>query len=150
MLNSRLKSRNVHSEVVFSLNPNNNIADAFRRFGIVDTTCILLAIKISTNLNTTAESVETHLSSSITGVAIPFTNDVLADITDLVKVRKIYKLDASNMNSSGSVGKKGKRGKSGGNEEVIINGDANRLEAGLDERVEMESVILGIMALKGS
>lgn len=138
----------MHSEVVFSLNPNNNIADAFRRFGIADTTRILLAIKISTNLNTTAESVERHLSSSITGVAIPFTNDVLANITDLVKVRKIYKLDASNMNSS--VGKKGKRGKSGGNEEVIINGDANRLEDGLDERVEMESVILGIMALKGS
>jgi len=83
-------------------------------------------------------------------VAIPFTNDVLANITDLVKVRKIYKLDASNVNSSGSVGKKGKRGKSGGNEDVMINSSANRLEAGLDERVEMESVILGIMALKGS
>lgn len=150
MLNSRLKSRNVHSEVVFSLNPNNNIADAFRRFGIADTTRILLAIKISTNPNITAESVERHLSSSITGVAIPFTNDVLTNITDLVKVRKIYKLDASNVNSSGSVGKKGKTGKSGGNEEVMINGDANRLETGLDERIEIESVILGIMALKGS
>jgi hypothetical protein len=54
------------------------------------------------------------------------------------------------VNSSGSVGKKGKRGKSGGNEDVMVNSDANRLETGLDERVEMESVILGIMALKGS
>ena len=32
----------------------------------------------------------------------------------------------------------------------MINGDANRFEADLDERVEMESIILGVMALKGS
>ncbi|OCL13121.1 CGI-121-domain-containing protein [Glonium stellatum] len=132
MLNNRLKSRNVHSEVVFSLSPNNNIAESFRRFGINDTTRTLLAIKISTNLNVTAEGVERHLSSSITGVAIPFTNDALADITDLAKVRRIYKLDTGNANSNGSAGKKGKRDKSA------------------DERIEIESVVLGIMALKGS
>lgn len=150
MLNNRLKSRNVHSEVVFSLSPNNNIAESFRRFGINDTTRTLLAIKISTNLNVTAEGVERHLSSSITGVAIPFTNDALADITDLAKVRRIYKLDTGNANSNGSAGKKGKRDKSAGNAEVIANGEANRSGAGPDERIEIESVVLGIMALKGS
>jgi len=52
----------------------------------------------------------------------------------------VYKLDSGN----GGGAKKGKKGR--GEEVVTMNG--NGVRSGLDERVEMESVILGAMALK--
>ncbi|KAI5801627.1 kinase binding protein CGI-121-domain-containing protein [Peziza echinospora] len=42
----QMRTRNVHSEIVFSLSPNNNITESFARFGITATTKNLIAIKI--------------------------------------------------------------------------------------------------------
>ncbi|KAF2090119.1 CGI-121-domain-containing protein [Saccharata proteae CBS 121410] len=137
MLNGRLKSRNVHSEIVFSLSPNNNIADSFRRFGIQDTTTALVAIKVSSGPAVTAESVQSHLSTSVEGTSIPFSDESLAKFTDFARIRKIYKLDAA---ASG-----GKKGKPNG-----VNGTANGTGSQLSEAKEMEACVLGIMALKGS
>ncbi|KGO40305.1 Uncharacterized protein PEX1_020270 [Penicillium expansum] len=90
----RLKSHNVHSEIVFSLNPTNNITESFRRFGITDSTKDLLVIKVSVSPEITHESVAAHLDSSVQGTPVPFDDQTLSKISDINKIKKAYKLGA--------------------------------------------------------
>ncbi|GAB7363255.1 hypothetical protein MBLNU230_g3537t1 [Neophaeotheca triangularis] len=134
MLDDKLSSRNVHSEIVFNLSPNNNIAESFRRFGVQETTTTLLAIKVhnarttSTNpptsppTSTPETTTQQHLQSQIQGELQPLTDANLARHTDLSRVRKVYKLDA------------------------VPKGDGE-LRAW---RRESERAVLGAVALKGS
>jgi EKC/KEOPS complex subunit CGI121/TPRKB len=141
----------VHSEIVFSLSPNNNvtshyssldsnllipqkIAESFRRFGISPTTSSLLVIKVSTPSSSyTATSIQEHLTANIEGEQIAFTDEELRQITDLARVKKIYKL-----NAGGGGGKKGH-----------VNGN---IASGVkvDEEKELEVWVLGSMALRGA
>ncbi|KAL4763974.1 EKC/KEOPS complex subunit CGI121/TPRKB [Aspergillus foveolatus] len=91
-LNDRLKSRNVHSEIVFSFSPTNNIADSFRKFGISDTTTNLLVVKLSVTPDITHESVAAHLAQNVQGTPLPFDDNALSDISDYAKIKKAYKL----------------------------------------------------------
>jgi EKC/KEOPS complex subunit CGI121/TPRKB len=81
----------------------------------------------------TNETVSEHLGEVVQGSSVPIgeLGEELGSFCEVDKVRKVYKLDA---------GKKGKKG-------AVVNGDT-----GDEKRVreEMESVILGVMALKGS
>ncbi|KAK7549460.1 kinase binding protein CGI-121-domain-containing protein [Phyllosticta citricarpa] len=160
-LHNRLKSRNVHSEVVFCLSPNNNIAESFRRFGIQDSTRTLLAIKItststassssssSTNPSSSfpslpAQSISSHLTANVHGTPLPFTDAAIAPFTDLARVRKIYKLDAA---APSARGKNPKRGQAAP-PPLPANGVGGERKE--DERAEMEACFLGMMALRGS
>ncbi|CZR55439.1 related to protein cgi-121 [Phialocephala subalpina] len=206
LLSNRLRSRNVHSEIVFSLSPNNNrhqphadhiqlatqaavrvalpttstpqldpsfrhyppstpllppyslsalplpitnslttpleqIAESFRRFGIQPTTTSLLLIKVSTPESPiTSDQLSSRLATQIQGEQVPFDDETLASMTDVGRVRKIYKL-----NSGGGGGKKKEVN---GNEVNGVNGA--RMEREVDERREMEVLILGAMALRGA
>lgn len=114
------------------------IAESFRRFGITEETRSLICIKISDSL--TSDSVRDHLAHHVGGVSIPFTDEELEGITDFAKVRKIYKLNAS----GGGAGRKGAvKGAQGCG--TAVNGTAHAQHG----RQEMESTILGLMALKG-
>ncbi|KAH8423215.1 EKC/KEOPS complex subunit CGI121/TPRKB [Aspergillus melleus] len=95
-LNDRLKSRNVHSETVFALNPTTNIADSFRKFGITDSTKDLLVIKVSVDPSVTHDTVAAHLSQYIEGSMVPFNDETLSQIADVAKIKKAYKLGALN------------------------------------------------------
>ncbi|KAK4970522.1 hypothetical protein LTR28_014055 [Elasticomyces elasticus] len=123
----RLRSRNVHSEIVFSLSPNNNIAESFRRFGISDTTTDLLAIKVSTSSEFTAESVRTHLSQHVQADSVLFSDKAIRRGADLARIRKVYKAGGDSGKVNGAAGTDG--------------------DAALDG---VEGFILGTMALKGS
>ncbi|EED16564.1 conserved hypothetical protein [Talaromyces stipitatus ATCC 10500] len=92
-LNNRLRSHNVHSEIVVSLGPSNNIAEAFRRFGITDDTKNLLVVKLSVTPEVTHESVAKHLESSVKATSVPFTDETISSMSDLAKIRKLYKLN---------------------------------------------------------
>ncbi|KAJ9230733.1 hypothetical protein DTO169E5_8300 [Paecilomyces variotii] len=94
-LNGRLKSRNVHSEIVFSLSPNNNIAESFRKFGLTDATKDLLVIKVSVSPEITHDSVAQHLEKAVEGSPVPFSDETLSAISDVSKIRKAYKLGAA-------------------------------------------------------
>ncbi|PMD61489.1 CGI-121-domain-containing protein [Hyaloscypha bicolor E] len=143
LLENRLRSRNVHSEIVFSLSPNNNIAESFRRFGITTSTTSLLIIKVSTPSSpASASEVQAHLTSSIEGEQVPFEDSVLAEMTDVPRVKKIYKL-----NSGGGGGGAKRNGQvNGGIEGLSVNGVGMRNG---DERKELENLVLGAMALRG-
>ncbi|KAJ5986266.1 hypothetical protein N7451_010631 [Penicillium sp. IBT 35674x] len=93
-LNNRLKSRNVHSEIVFSFLAANNIADSFRKFGIADTTKDLLVVKVPVSPEITHDSVAAHLEASIKGTSVTFDDQILSEITDIAKIKKVYKLGA--------------------------------------------------------
>lgn len=92
--NDRLKTHNVHSEIVFSLNPANNIADSFRKFGVMDSTKDLLAVKVSVSPEITSDSVATHLEASVQGTPAPFNDQILSEISDVTRIRKVFKLGA--------------------------------------------------------
>ncbi|KAF7543598.1 hypothetical protein G7046_g9968 [Stylonectria norvegica] len=93
-----LKTPNVHSEMVVSLSPSNNIAEAYRRFGISPSTKDLIAIKVTVPNEDNVRPVEgaqiwEHLRANIEGEAEPLTDASIAAVTDSSKVRKYYKLN---------------------------------------------------------
>lgn len=137
-LHGRLKSRNVHSEIVFALSPNNNIGEAFRKFGIDDSTSDLLVIKVSTSPSVTSESVRSHLEGAIEGICLDFNDESLQATSDLGKIRKAYKI-GSNMLSKGQ----NRQSKS---HLSSIDG-VNPI---LNEKKELELAILGAIALRGA
>jgi len=129
-VNGRLKSRNVHSETVFALSPNNNIAESFRRFGISDATTSLIAVKIIPTNGTeddqvaSVAAVSNHLKASIEGDPLLVTESNLAVLSDVPKICKIYKVE-NKTTPNGLSSTAGRIGK-------------------------IEGTILGIMAIKGS
>ncbi|KAI5291697.1 hypothetical protein KEM54_001667 [Ascosphaera aggregata] len=94
-LHNRLKSKNVHSETVFALSPNNNIAESFRKFGITDATENLLVVKISSSAEVTHDTIAAHLQEVIHGEAVSPSDDNLMQIANIDKIKKIYKLGAN-------------------------------------------------------
>ncbi|KAK0258073.1 hypothetical protein LTR91_018616 [Friedmanniomyces endolithicus] len=91
MLQDRLKSKNVHSEIVFSLSPNNNISESFRRFGVSETTTEILAIKVGND----KMQVEEHLRKHVEGHVVPFTDELLTSVRDEARIQKAYRVERS-------------------------------------------------------
>lgn len=139
-LHERLKSRNVHSEIVFALSPSNNIGEAFRKFGVADTTSDLLVMKVSTSPSITFESVSEHLTASIQGTPVDFSDETLASMSDLSKITKAYKISGSGP----AGGKSAKKSK-----DQIGSVSADDMTAGRESK-ELEVAILGAMALRGA
>ncbi|KAJ4859339.1 kinase binding protein [Trichoderma breve] len=123
-----LKTPNVHSETVVSLSSSNNIADAYRRFGVSPSTTDLFVVKIvfPTDINpepASAEAISKHLTDNVEGDAVPATDDTIETITDVRAVRKSYKLNGL----------------------AWLDGIKDELV----KRKEIERLVLGGMALRG-
>jgi EKC/KEOPS complex subunit CGI121/TPRKB len=99
----------------------------------------------ATNTSTNPDP-SSHLSASVEGDRIDFSNANLKDTADLPRLTKIYKLTPGA--DTPSAGKRGKRGRddSSAAPEKKMNGMSDPI----DQIKEMEAVILGTMALKGS
>ncbi|KAK4943381.1 hypothetical protein LTR10_017055 [Elasticomyces elasticus] len=137
-LNDRLKSRNVHSEIVFCLSPNNNIGEAFRRFGVSETTKNLLVLKVATTPEITLDSVTQHLSSHIQGKECAFDDASFTKIADVDRLRKVYKLGAPQTSKGKGSGK-------------AVNGITSTSQGTEDDTIQhLETQILGLMALRGA
>lgn len=76
---------------------------------------------------TTAESVGQHLQQNVEGQRVDASDDILAELSDPSRLRKIYKLNTTS--------KKG-----------AVNGTTSAA----NELKDLETFILGAMALKGS
>ena len=105
-----------------------SIAEAYRRFGISPATRDLIVIKVISSSATSSEplsadNVWQHLKDNVQGEVSALTDEALVEISDLSKIRKYYKLNGLNW-----------------------------LDSVKDEtakRKELESLILGGMALRG-
>ncbi|KAK4444143.1 kinase binding protein CGI-121-domain-containing protein [Podospora aff. communis PSN243] len=106
ILDGTLLSQTPHSEIVLSMSTNNNIADAYRRWGIAPgKTKDLIVVKLvispsSTEADSatqpaaqTPESIWAHLSESIKGRPVPLSDEEISTATDWQKVRKYYSLN---------------------------------------------------------
>ncbi|TKX23264.1 putative kinase-binding protein [Elsinoe australis] len=122
MANDRLKTRNVHSEIVFALSPNNNIAESFRRFGLSNESKNIIAMKVATKAEITCESIQSHLVDNVKGTPQHLTDSRLAQARDLLRLRKVYKFD--------------------------MKIDAKQKTAAVDE-AQVLSAVIGSMALRG-
>lgn len=103
------------------------IAESFRRFGITDFTQHVLAVKVGGEPEITADAVELHLKQNVEGEQVAATDDILSELLDLARVKKIYKLNSQTKK-----------------------GASNSQSGAAAERSEMETFVLGSMALKGS
>ncbi|KAL2063654.1 hypothetical protein VTL71DRAFT_5459 [Oculimacula yallundae] len=145
LLENRMRSRNVHSEIVFSLSPNPNIAHSFKTFGITENTTSLLILKLSTPTSPFLSSaVQAHLLSSIEGENVPFTDEILAEGCDVKKVRKAYKLGAVTGPAKTGV----KKNKNVHGEMVYVGSGSGGNGMVGDERRELEVSVLAAMALR--
>ncbi|RPD62153.1 CGI-121-domain-containing protein [Lentinus tigrinus ALCF2SS1-7] len=83
-----IRTKTVHSEILWALNPTNNITEAIRRYGVADTTTALIVVRIcSPELN----DVEKRMSAVVSGTLSSL--DALVDITDWASVKKYCKLN---------------------------------------------------------
>ncbi|KAM0171694.1 hypothetical protein ACHAPF_007941 [Botrytis cinerea] len=108
------------------------IAESFRRFGITPSTTSLLVVKVAPA--SSASQISEHLSSVVEGEPVPFDDESLASMVDIARVKKLYKLNALG----------------GGGKKSGANGVSGKAENKLDERKELEIMVLGAMALRGA
>lgn len=78
------------------------ISEAYRRYGIGPDVRNIIVVKVTFPTAErpqppTAEDVWKHLSDSVEGTAVPFTDEELAKTTDWPKVRKYYKLNVPSL-----------------------------------------------------
>lgn len=117
------------------LTRNSQIAESFRRFGVTDDSSNLLAIKVfsgseaSASFSTAASNVSKHLLDSVDGKLVDFTNDNIAAVSDLLRIKKIYKLPADSKSTSAR---------------------PNGFTPYQEQIQQIEAMVLGTMAVKGS
>ncbi|KAJ3756524.1 kinase binding protein CGI-121-domain-containing protein [Lentinula raphanica] len=84
-----LRTKTVHSEILFGLNPTNNITEAIRRYGVSETSKALLVVRITDSSNPIS-NLETKMKEVVSGIAVPF--EELSKVTDWEKIKKYHKL----------------------------------------------------------
>ncbi|KAJ7828084.1 kinase binding protein CGI-121-domain-containing protein [Mycena leptocephala] len=84
-----LRTKTVHSEIIWALNPTNNISEAMRRYGVSDATTALIVVRIG-GPELSAEDVERDMDAVVEGTKVSFAG--LRDLTDWTAVKKYHKL----------------------------------------------------------
>ncbi|KTW26786.1 hypothetical protein T552_02787 [Pneumocystis carinii B80] len=86
---NELRTKNIYSEIIYSLSSTLNITDAFEKFGITDKTENLIVIKIGGK----KEQAEEELKKIINGTEIEPNDSNIEKIRDMTKIYKNYKLN---------------------------------------------------------
>lgn len=145
-LHNRLKSNNVHSEIVFCLSANNNVGEAFRRFGVREVSESVVVIKVGDGHGGEEGEVKEGLRGIVEGTEVDWEGmeEWLGSVCDVDVVRANYKLGKGSHGGGG-----GASGKKKG--EVVVNGNGEDAQVKKErERKELERVVLGLMALRGA
>ncbi|KAI0759741.1 CGI-121-domain-containing protein [Trametes elegans] len=83
-----LRTKTVHSEILWALNPTNNISEAIRRYGVSDGTTSLIVVRVT---SPGLKDVEKLMRSVVEGTLSPL--EELSRITDWASIKKYYKLN---------------------------------------------------------
>ncbi|XP_006460403.1 hypothetical protein AGABI2DRAFT_220433 [Agaricus bisporus var. bisporus H97] len=84
-----LRTKTVHSEVLWNLNPTNNITEAIRRYGVSDTATSLLVTRIDAG-TLPVDEIEAKMRNIVDGDLVLFS--YLDEITDWSLIKKHHKL----------------------------------------------------------
>ncbi|XP_046556826.1 EKC/KEOPS complex subunit TPRKB-like [Haliotis rubra] len=82
----KMMTRNVHTEILFSLSPSKNISDSFKKFGLGDSDTSALVVIINDNNGSTL----TAVTDKVQGRLVDVTE--VKELTDSNIVNKVYKL----------------------------------------------------------
>ncbi|EKM59020.1 uncharacterized protein PHACADRAFT_113172 [Phanerochaete carnosa HHB-10118-sp] len=82
-----LRTKTVHSEVLWTLNPSNNISEAFRRYGVTDDSKALFVVRIDKDTPDVLLKMQAAVKGTVSSLS------ALADITDWATVKKYHKLN---------------------------------------------------------
>ncbi|XP_062522601.1 EKC/KEOPS complex subunit Tprkb-like [Corticium candelabrum] len=86
LMNESMKTKTVHTEIIFNLSPSNNISESFKKFGISDDSQeVLLAViddRNATSLRAACDQVKGKLVHL----------DSLTDLADVPLVKNLYKV----------------------------------------------------------
>lgn len=80
------RTKNVHSETVFCMSPNNNIMDALTRFGLKEDSKAVYVVRI----RDTDEFAENEILVD-GNKATTITDEIMAELCDKDRLKKIYK-----------------------------------------------------------
>ncbi|KAF9563355.1 CGI-121-domain-containing protein [Agrocybe pediades] len=85
-----LRTRTVHSEILYNLNPTHNITEAIRRYGVSENNTDVLVVRIGSQ-DLVPSVVEERMKEVVSGNLVPLSE--LQDVTDWSSVKKYYKLN---------------------------------------------------------
>lgn len=85
----KIRTKTLHSEVIFSLSPTQNIMDSLKRFGIQDDSKELVVINISEN-----GAKDDYNLQIISGEEVKVDDDEFAKTVDYKVIKKNYKFDS--------------------------------------------------------
>ncbi|KAJ2923850.1 hypothetical protein H1R20_g13244, partial [Candolleomyces eurysporus] len=89
---SGLKTKSVHSEVLFNLNPTNNITEALRNYGLSDTSTDLVVVRIGSP-DVPDNVIQELMKDVVIGnIVEPFETE-LEQLTDWGLVKRYFKLN---------------------------------------------------------
>ncbi|KIJ99413.1 hypothetical protein K443DRAFT_624210 [Laccaria amethystina LaAM-08-1] len=84
-----IRTKSVHSEILWALNPTNNITEALRRYGVSDTTTDLIVVRVG-EANLDSAKIQELMEEVVLGKMVPFSE--LKNITDWSPIKKYHKL----------------------------------------------------------
>ncbi|KAF8164797.1 kinase binding protein CGI-121-domain-containing protein [Crassisporium funariophilum] len=85
-----LRTKTVHSEILFNLNPTHNITEAIRRYGVSESNTDVIVVKIDSR-DLAPETVEENMKAVIDGTVVQLSE--LEGVTDWPSVKKYHKLN---------------------------------------------------------
>ncbi|KAG2035354.1 CGI-121-domain-containing protein [Suillus americanus] len=85
----QLRTKTVHSEILWALNPTNNITEAIRRYGVSDESTTLIVVRVDVS-NT--PDLQRRMCDITQGRMVPF--QALGQMTNWSIIKKHYKLDS--------------------------------------------------------
>lgn len=109
-----MRTRGVHSEILFNLNPTNNITESFKNFGLSDKSTSLLVVRIGPGASSFPSAASCHsaprpvltheqiqsqvrelMKDAVIGSIVPLDDPEqgLASVTDWGAVKKLFKLN---------------------------------------------------------
>ncbi|CUS10209.1 unnamed protein product [Tuber aestivum] len=106
LVSGKRRTRNVHSEVVYCLGGNNNIKEAYKRFGVTEETKDVIVIKIAHGSGEywcEREEVGENIRRVIgeEGVMEAYGDGVARRVVDVEKVKRYYKIKADGSQTKG-------------------------------------------------
>ncbi|KIM42761.1 hypothetical protein M413DRAFT_18501 [Hebeloma cylindrosporum] len=85
-----LRTRTVHSEILYNLNPTHNITEAIRRYGVSGTNTDVFVVRVDSP-ELSSELVEEKMKLEVSGNVVPIAE--LESVTDWASVKKYHKLN---------------------------------------------------------